>query len=200
MTTSPPPPSPLDSIPARRNRRMLLAIFALFFGSMILAGILRFSGWRPAGTRAHGELLQPPGDLRAVTPRLANGELYRWNPADRIWRIALAPPADCADPCVQLAHQLDAVWKLMGQNADHVQVLWIGEPPPGVARGGALRILQPSAELRAAFPRLQPVAGENHAGIPVYVIDPNGFVVLRYAPGLDPSGLRADLAKLTRLL
>ena len=200
MTTSPPPPSPLDSVPARRNRRMLLAIFALFFGSMILAGILRFSGWRPAGTRAHGELLEPPGDLRAVTPRLANGELYRWNPADRIWRIALAPPADCMDACVQLARQLDAVWKLMGQNADHVQVLWIGEPPPGVARGGALRILQPSAELRAGFPRLQPAAGENPTGIPVYVIDPNGFVMLRYAPGFDPSGLRADLAKLTRLL
>ncbi len=196
MTASP----PIHSVPARRNRRMLLAIFALFFGSMIVAGILRFSGWRPAGTRAHGELLQPPGDLRAVTPRLANGNLYRWNPVERIWRIALAPPAGCTDACVQLAHQLDTVWKLMGQNADHVQVLWIGEPPPGVARGGALRVLQSSAELRAGFPRLQPVAGENHAGIPVYVIDPNGFVMLRYAPGFDPAGLRADLAKLTKLL
>ncbi|MCW0416325.1 hypothetical protein NB689_002079 [Xanthomonas sacchari] len=38
------------------------------------------------------------------------------------------------------------------------------------------------------------------AGVPVYVIDPNGFVVLRYAPGFDPAGLRADLAKLLKLL
>ena len=37
------------------------------------------------------------------------------------------------------------------------------------------------------------------AGIPVYVIDPNGFVVLRYAPGFDTAGLRADLAKLLKL-
>ncbi|MCW0465993.1 hypothetical protein NB705_003066 [Xanthomonas sacchari] len=38
------------------------------------------------------------------------------------------------------------------------------------------------------------------AGVPIYVIDPNGFVVLRYAPGFDPAGLRADLAKLLKLL
>ena len=49
-----------------RNRFTLLAIFAVFFGAFALAGILRFSGWRPAGLKNHGELLQPPADLRAV--------------------------------------------------------------------------------------------------------------------------------------
>ena len=36
-------------------------------------------------------------------------------------------------------------------------------------------------------------------GVPVYLIDPNGFVILRYPPGFDPAGLRADLAKLLKL-
>ena len=36
-------------------------------------------------------------------------------------------------------------------------------------------------------------------GVPVYVIDPNGFVILRYAPGFDPAGLRTDVAKLLKL-
>ena len=58
---------------ARRNRGMLLLIVALFFGSLLLAGILRFSGWRPAGTRNFGELLAPPSDLRAFTPTLLDG-------------------------------------------------------------------------------------------------------------------------------
>jgi len=183
-----------------RNRMFLLAIFALFFGSLFVAGVLRFSGWRPAGTRANGELLQPPGDLRAVVPRLADGSDYHWNPIQRTWRIALASPADCTDVCVQLAHQIDTVWQLMGQDADRVQVLWIGAPPPGVARSGALRVVQSSVALRAGLPRIEPAAGENPKGVPVYVIDPNGFVILRYAPGFDPSGLRADLAKLLKLM
>ncbi|MGN6113267.1 MAG: hypothetical protein ACTHOC_09745, partial [Luteimonas sp.] len=57
----------------KRNRGLLLLIFALFFGSMLVAGALRFSGWRPAGMKNKGELLQPPVDLRARAPRLADG-------------------------------------------------------------------------------------------------------------------------------
>ena len=29
--------------------------------------------------------------------------------------------------------------------------------------------------------------------------DPYGFVILRYPPGFDPAGLRADVAKLLKL-
>jgi len=80
------------------------------------------------------------------------------------------------------------------------QVLWIGEPPREVPRGGALRIVRSSAGLLAGLPRPQPAAGEDPRGVPVYLIDPNGFVVMRYAPGSDPAGLRADLAKLLKLM
>ena len=79
-----------------RNRLGLIAIFMIFFGAFAIAGILRFSGWRPAGMKNHGELLQPPGDLRALPPTLADGSDYAWDPARRMWRIAIAPPAGCA--------------------------------------------------------------------------------------------------------
>jgi hypothetical protein len=184
----------------RRNRMLLLAIAALFFGSLLFAGILRFSGWHPPVTRAHGELLQPPTDLREVTPLESNGNAYRWNPAQRNWRIVLAPPSDCAQACVQLGRQLLTVWQLMGADAEHLQVLWIGEPPRELPRGGALHILQSDPALLAGLPRLQPAPNEPRDGVPVYVVDPNGFVVLRYAPGFDPAGLRADLAKLLKLM
>jgi len=186
--------------PGRRNRWLLLAVAGLFFGSLLLAGLLRFSGWQPAATKAHGELLHPPGDLRQVTPRLADGSAYAWEPARRIWRIALAPPAACEQACVRLAQQLMTVWQLLGQDADRVQVLWIGEPPRAVPRGGALRVLRPDAALQSGFPRLHPQAGEDPNGVPVYLIDPNGFVVMRYAAGFDAGGLRADLAKLLKLM
>jgi hypothetical protein len=183
----------------RRNRMMLVAIFAIFFGSMFVAGVLRFSGWRPAGTRAHGEMLQPPGDLRAVVPKLADGSDYAWDPRARLWRIALAPPADCIEACLKLAHDLDTVWRLTGKDADHVHVLWIGTPPPAMPRNAALRVLQPSAALRAGLPRVDDTTS-GQRGVPVYVIDPNGFVILRYPPGFDPAGLRTDLSRLLKLM
>lgn len=179
----------------KRGRRMLIALFVLFFGSMFVAGVLRFSGWQPAAMRNHGELLSPPGDLRALTPQLAGGGDYAWAPSERLWRIALAPPADCVQACLALAEDLDKVWQLLGHNADKVHVLWIGTPPAGLPALPELRVVRDDPRLRRQLPRL-----DEAGGVPVYVIDPNGFVILRYAPGFDPAGLRADLAKLLKLM
>ncbi|MBB4598239.1 hypothetical protein [Xanthomonas arboricola] len=179
----------------KRGRRMLIALAVLFFGSMLLAGVLRFSGWQPASMRNHGELLKPPADLRGLVPVRADGQPYAWAPAERVWRIALAPPAGCTQQCVMLAAELDKVWQLLGHRADKVEVLWIGAPPAGLPPMPALRVLRDDARLRQGLPR-----ANDAAGVPVYVIDPNGFVILRYAPGFDPAGLRADLVKLLKLM
>jgi hypothetical protein len=168
----------------RRNRMLLLVIFAIFLGSMLLAGVLRFSGWRPAGMKNNGELLQPPVDLRARIPKLADGSDYLWNPAARTWRIVLAPPAGCAEACITLAQDIDIVWKLMGRNADQVDVLWLCAEPGCSA----------PAPLRDGLPR-----ATDPKGFPVYLLDPNGFVVLRYAPGFDPADLRTDLSRLLKV-
>lgn len=199
----------------RRNRTLLLAIAAIFFGGMLLAGALRFSGWRPSGLKNHGELLQPPVDLRARVPTLADGQEYRWQPAARVWRILVAPPARCAQACTKIADDVDLVWRLMGTDADRVHILWLCPmagcvPPPPLRDDPSLRVLRPDPRLRTALPRNdaepaeqvehKPVAATSADTIPIYVIDPNGFAILRYPPGSDPGGLRADLARLLKLM
>ncbi|GHA78380.1 hypothetical protein [Cognatilysobacter bugurensis] len=192
-------PDPFDPKVRRRNRAMLVVIAALFLGSLVVAGALRFSGWRPAGLKNHGELLDPPGDLRTLSPVLADGKRYAWQPIDRTWRIAVVAPRECGDDCMKLARDVDTVWQLFGKDADRVHVLWLCASTPCVyperaPRPATLRLVQPSAELRGNLPRANAAGGS-----PVYVIDPNGFAILRYAPGSDPAGLRADLAKLLKL-
>ena len=66
--------------------------------------------------------------------------------------------------------------------------------PAGVHRPASVRLLAPDAAARGRLPQVDAAAG-----VPVYVVDPNGFVILRYAPGADLSGLRADLARLLKL-
>jgi hypothetical protein len=178
----------------RRNRTMLVVIAVLFFGSFLIAGALRFSGWRPAGLKNKGELLQPYGDLRQAQPVLEGGGRYAWDPQARLWRILIAPPRDCGARCVALSTELDTVWRLFGRNADHVHLLWIGPPPSGAKRNTATRVLRDDPALRARLPRV-----DDPAGVPVYVVDPNGFVILRYAPGFDPADLRTDVARLLKL-
>ena len=200
----------VDNASRNRNRMLLLGIFALFFGSLIFAGVLRFSGWRPSGMKNKGELLQPPADLRKLTPKLVDGSGYRWTPVNRTWRIAIAPPAECGDACATVVRNVDTVWRLLGREADRVDVLWVCPQLPCAMPAGApapqnLRLLAPDASLRGKLPRVDatsdvaPKAAAAGLGVPVYVIDPNGFVILRYAPGFDPSGLRTDVARLVKL-
>lgn len=184
-----------------RNRSMLVAIFALFFGGMLVAGLLRFSGWRPEGTKNKGEMLQPYGDLREYAPTLATGGAYRWADSPRTWRIVLAPTGcegEHRAECGELLREVDTVWQLMGKDAGRVHVLWVGAPPAGPALPREVRIVRADAVLPARLPRRGDQAGEQ-SGDPAWLVDPNGFVVLRYAPGFDPGDLRTDLARLLRV-
>ena len=195
MNAERPVAAPPTAAQIRRGRWTLILIFLLFFGTVFGAGILRFSGWSPEGSKVHGEMLQPALDARSVVPKLADGSDYLWNPDARTWRIVVAAPADCAAVCLRLAQDLDKVWSLFGHNADRVDILWIGTPPVGAPLTQSLRVLQPTPALLAALPRAR-----DPAGVPVYVIDPNGFVILRYAPGADPGWIRADVSKLLKLI
>lgn len=181
----------------RRNRGTLLLILVLSLGALLVAGLLRFSGWRPSGQINKGQLLQPYGDLRDFTPTRADGRAYRWHDSPRTWRMVVAP-RDCAGTrraeCARLLANLDKVWRLMGRNADRVHLLWIGAPPSDVASLREVHLLRSDPRLSAEL------AGYDDArGDPVWLVDPNGFVVLRYAPGADPGDLRTDLAKLLRI-
>ena len=181
----------------RRNRGMLVALLVLFFGGMLIAGLLRFSGWRPEGSKNKGEMLQPYSDLREYTPTLLDGSAYRWKDESRVWRI-VAMPRDCdttrAADCARLLADFDKVWRLMTKDADRVHVLWAGAMPPGTPVPDEVRLLRVDDGLRAGLPRADEAGGDA-----AWLVDPNGFVVLRYAPGFDPGDLRSDLARLLKI-
>lgn len=186
MTSSCPPPA--------RSRWPLLLLCLLFLGPALLAGALYLSGWKPVGSRQHGELLDPPVDLRALPARHPDGRPLDWLAGERHWRVLVAPEPGCGTECVDLSQDLAKVWQLLGHTADNVEILWLGSAPAGHVLPTGLQPMAPSPALRAALPGLP-----DPAGTPVHVVDPNGFVILRYAPGFDPAGLRADLAKLLKL-
>lgn len=180
--------------PQTRNRVMLVALFVLFFGGAFVAGTLRFIGWQPDGHKNHGEMLQPAVDLRALTLQRVDGGAYAWEPMQRRWRIMLLAPAACDVDCAGLIADLDKVWRLLGRHADSVDVLWLGVAPATPALPAEFVPVQVDPAVLAALPHAR-----DAVGVPVYVVDPNGFVVLRYAPGFDIAGLRADLAQLLKL-
>jgi hypothetical protein len=176
-----------------RSRLTLLLIAAMFLGSFGIAAVLRFSGWSPGQGRNFGELLQPPTDLSALQLLRADGTPYDWAPEKNLWRIAVVPAPGCAEACARQLDTLHRIWLIQGRKADHLDVLWFGPLPaqaPGFRR---LVAMQPNAALSAALPEQ---AGPD--AVPVYLIDPSGFLALHYRAGFDPTGLKKDLGKLLK--
>jgi len=182
-----------DTSSKTRSRLQLLLVAAFFLGSFGVAAALFFGGWKPSHTRNIGEMLEPYPDLRELAFTRAGGEAWRWQPAERNWHVVVAVPADCGEPCSRLYDVLHRVWVSEGRHADRLKVLWFGPLPAGVESFGGLVPMQADAALAARLPdAARPDA------LPVYLADPNGYLVLRYAPGFDPSGLRKDLGRLLK--
>ena len=68
-----------------------------------------------------------------------------------------------------------------------------GPWPDTVDRPATLHLLRPDPGLHARL------GADGGTGTTLHVIDPNGFVVLRYPAGFDAAGLHADLKRLVKL-
>lgn len=178
--------------PQTRSRLLLLLLAALFAAPMLLAALLHAGGWEPGRTKNHGELLRPALDLRDAALRHADGSPYAWEPEARRWRIVVVPTADCPR-CAELVAGLDKVWQLQGRRADRLDVLWFGPLPAGVVPFRRLVPMQPDAAFAARLPRLATRGAPN-----AYLLDPQGFLALRYEPGFDVAHLREDIAQLLK--
>lgn len=176
-----------------RSRLQLLLVAAFFFGSFGIAAALFFGGWKPTQTRNIGEMLEPYPDLRPVALARADGQAWDWQPQARNWHILFVAPEDCDAPCGALFDALHRVWLSEGRHADRLKVLWFGALPEGAEPFPGLVPMQSSPGLLARLPD-----SPSPTVLPAYLVDPNGYLVLRYPTGFDPSGLRKDLGRVLK--
>ena len=176
-----------------RSRLTLALILSIFLGSFGIAAVLRFSGWTPGHGRNFGELLQPPRDLSKLQLVRADGSDYHWAPEQDIWRIVVVPDRDCTVACARMLDTLHRLWLIQGRKADHIDVLWFGPLPANAPRFRRLLEMRANSALNAALPEVATADG-----VPVYLVDPSGFLALHYRAGFDPTGLKKDLGKLLK--
>lgn len=170
----------------RRAQRQLLLIAVLFLTPFIAAVVMRFSGWEPPRTRNHGELLAPPLPMHAVSAS-RDGVAWVFENTDRHWSLLLQQPAACDARCRDAIAPLANVHVALGRHADKLHPFRIDD---GDASGW------PRLSLEGELPA---VLREPPTALPqVWLVDPHGFLVMRYPEGFDPSGLRRDLGRLVK--
>jgi hypothetical protein len=175
----------------RRNRLILLGIVSLFVGPMLFAVALNLSGWRPAGSKAYGTLVDPPRDIGAVRVALADGSAYVWRNPQWQWTLLALPGSSCADKCRASLADVLRMRATLGRNAERLRVLYVGAPlaPDTLAQ---LVPLQPGTDAAAALDAWR-AHGEDTLALAL--VDPGGLLMMTYAPGFDVGGVRRDLPK-----
>ncbi len=177
----------------RRGRRKLLLVALMFAAPILIATVLAFSGWLPSGRRNYGELVDPPQRIEAAAVT-RDGKPFAWTTPKWHWTLIVRIPDICDAPCRVRLDQVGNLRISLGRHAEKLRVATDSDvPPDGVlAKASGVYLL---AELPPMVHQSVPAA---RADIALALVDPAGYLMLRYPEQADLARVRKDLGKLIR--
>ena len=178
-----------DTSKTRRNRIMLIVLFGIailpLLGAYWLYQSTRTS--KPWGTTNRGELMNPivsVGDLQLTS---IDGKASMMHTGH--WWLVVTTKDGCTAECQRAAHQLNQLHILLGRDASRVE--------RGLIALGATPIDQAVVEKNPTAIIFNAPVDVLMPG--VYIVDPLGNVVLRYAYGDADKPVLQDLKQLLKV-
>lgn len=190
-----------------RNRLMLLALAALFFGGMALAYLLVASGWRPASTKNYGELVAPVRPLEDVELTALDGRRTNLRRLEGKWNLVYFGPSYCLTPCTENLYKMRQIAAAQGKQAGRVQRVFVATDADAVDwlrytlkdyPGMEVYIGPPAGVRRLAAQFALPVGGALDGLHRVYVVDPLGNFMMSYPADADPRRMNKDISFLLK--
>lgn len=179
----------------RNRRRMQLVLIASLFAiPVLLAALLANSGWVP-GARSYGQGIVPQRSVEDVLVTLADGSRLAWDDPEWRWSVVAVTGRSCAAQCMR---QLDLIHRArisLNQNSRRVRLVLLGTPPTGAGADELMKVWQVGTDVDQRFAEWKPDVED---GVAAVLVKPDGIALTWYANGFDASGLRKDLAKVTK--
>lgn len=181
-------------------RRLLLLTFLIFFLPVLAAWLLNVMvpGWLPFGTVNHGTLVQPVRAVDSHGLARLDGRALEENFFNGRWTLVHVIRAPCASDCLEALTRTRQVRRALGEDIDRTQHLAVLAEPLLVADFAALELTAAVADER--WLESFEFADVGAAASPVlYLIDPQGYLMMRYPPDIEQHGLLADLERLLKI-
>jgi hypothetical protein len=180
-----------------KGRLQLTLLALVFFGPLILAGWLYFSGTglQPAGRTNKGELLEPIIALPQILPESPLLEHLNGQ-----WSLIHVNTGACGDACKQAVHTLRQSRLMLGSDMDRMNrvLLRVESAPDTVVLGeeyaGTIALVDDALSELLLGKRPISVAAGGY-----YLVDPLGNLVMYFPPELDPSAMVKDIEHLLEL-
>ncbi len=188
--------------PDRRRARTLLTItFLIFFLPVLGAWLLNVFApdWRPFGTVNNGTLVQPARPVTAAGLRHVDGTEIDPGYLSGRWTLVHVIDGACERSCIEALARSRQVQQALGDDMQRVQLLLVlagpvsaplADIPPGVTLAVA------SSDWLASFSFGDAPPGQ---GPGIFLVDPQGYLMMRYPRDVDRRGLLADLERLLKL-
>ena len=179
----------------RRGRRTMLAILAVCAAPIVL-GTIAYFFWQPAGRTNFGELLPPKPFAMAATE--LDGRPFDPKQFGGKWVLVVLDRPSCDEACQRKLFLIRQIRTAHGRDQSRVERLWLLRRDGDVA--ATLQPLTTGATLaRIAIEedpsRLLGATPERF----VFLVDPQGNLMMRFAADAEPKLIMKDLGKLLRI-
>ena len=209
----------IDPAARRRSRIQLVAIVAAFAVPLVLAVIwlrvVQSGGGGEMGDTSRGELIEPAVPLEPFALAGANGEPVDLETFRGLWTLLYVPSGECGEVCeknlyhmrqVRLAlnHRMTRVQRMVvpadgaplgpALVAEHPGLIVAGERGEGTAADGGAGAREAFlAQVEAAQANVDPLEEA------IYLVDPFGNLMMRFAPDLPPKSMLKDVKHLLKV-
>ena len=184
-----------------RSRLVLAGLFALFFSPIFAAWVLNIElpRWLPFGKTNHGNLVEPAAQFGASALTGADGLPADSELLEGKWTLVYIEPSACLAECEQAVYRMRQSRFAMGKEIDRVQKMVITSTVLVKAAAQKLHGDDPDLKVVAATPEWLNGSRPGKGEAEIYIVDPQGFLVMWYRADVDPGGLIKDLKRLLKI-
>lgn len=191
-----------------KTSRWILGILCIIFGGPVIAAVLLYL-WQPDWidrTTNRGYLIDPPRQFESLQLHTAVGQPVKQFGQGQ-WLMVFVTPAPCADVCKQNLYRMQQIYKsfLEKDKPRIARLLLMYQPQPDKGFSQWLATAYPGTQylvvdstqfqqLVANLPSAQPALTQ---GV-LYLVDPNGNLMMSYSADAQPKNILNDLRKLLR--
>ena len=190
------------------SRGKMLALIGIYAAPLLAAwlwlGYVRSN--EGAGVSVNGELISPAVPLEAFDLLDADGQIRNVDSLKEIWSMLYFSEGDCGEVCEKSLYNMRQVRLSTGRRMDRVQRVLVTSQVEEMSA-----LLKDASEGLAVFggtpeqiDSLRQQVVDAQDGMSecldcVYLVDPFGNVMMRFAPDLDPKKILKDLKHLLKV-
>lgn len=183
----------------RRQRLILVGVFALFFLPVLSAWLLRHNPL-PVGTVNKGILLETPRAVSAAGLQVQHTPYPETPLLRETWSLITLAGQTCNDACSQTLYATRQARAGVNQNYDRVHRLLVATQPLDASALSELRAQHPDLTVAVATEDwLRAFTATLSPRPDTFVVDPRGFLFMTYPVPTQAADVLKDLKRLLRI-